>query len=92
MGHAKRKYASNMRKCADSDHRAHAQSLTRTLHSPVSNESISGKRRAQLDCADAQGYLGLRCLHRPEDVFPYMICTNKMFQTNQIQTHRLFQT
>ena len=69
--------------CADSDHPAPAQSITRAfvlssigchygspfIHSVVSNDSVSGQWRPWSDCADAQADLGLRCPHMPEDTF-----------------------
>ena len=41
------------------------------MHFAVCNDSVSGLRRPWSDCADAQAYLGLRCLHMPEDTFSH---------------------
>ena len=62
-----------MRKCADSDHPAHAQSIIRALLSVHTFCSIQYlcKRivKAGSACADAQADLGLRCPHMPKDTF-----------------------
>ena len=42
-----------------------------SVHSVVSDDSISGQWRPWWDCADAQAGLGFRCPHMPEDTFSH---------------------
>ena len=55
-------------KCADSDHPAHAQSITRTfaLHIFYSSHLVADNEGPDQTRGDAQADLGLRCPHMPE--------------------------